>query len=1558
MNWKSIPALSLCFLLLASIPQSIVAASNSENISDDSQEQTVDLSEPINEIVELTDENVIPPTESELNGPDITMVDPPALENSPSMLPPDDNFTLENGPDVTETDPPIQENSTNIVVPPDDNSVLESGPDLTKDSAPSHDNSPGWIYARIYNADADPHYVYIYLDGSYKGSVYVPPYSTRYSSAWWVWFSWWYTVDIYWWDEGAWRHRSLTHWVWWWETKQYSFTLPYIEPVGYAYAKIYNADDDSHYAYIYLDGYYRGRVYVPAGSTRYSSAYKVSVGYHTMRIYWYEDDCGRGWLSKSRSEYVSPGEWQQYSFTLDRILPKGYAYAEIYNADDDPHYVYVYLDGVYKGYVYVPAGTTRYTLAYTVSVGYHTMEIKWYDYDDARWHESSLTHYVSCGEYQQYHFRLPLISPPRGYLRAKVYNADDDPHYVSVYVDGAYWTQIYASSGQTVTSAWREVSVGYHTVEIQWYDEDDESWHSESSEEYVSDDEYQEYYFELLLIVSYGEVVSSLPAQSPAFTETIADPSFAEGTTFTHTYDPTVNSLQVTAPDYLMEINYDDSMINLNTLTIAVSGYADPRLGENPPLISGSVYTYGERGLVLYEHYGRNPVTGERFEGTSVEIPIVGGGFTYATGDQGTTSARVETPVSDILGAYGFASRNDVNTVGGGLSGGIGIASVSGGLGGYWEEDAWGLKLNGDVEVDIAVARGGASGNLHVNLKPVADGLVAVGEYIVEGGKYVVGKIGDAIGAAADAVGDFIDGVGDWLGSIFSPIPPMPEDVRITLEKIRSEFTSELYEILTTTPVKARDQAADLMMQLKEIVKDEDIRGKLAQAISVVEQTGNDFANTWCVKSLSLFDEISEATSLMEEAIAQAEQKEPEILDNLRKIRGKLVDVVGLLAGDISYDAKVAEGRPEWIALADNAFLEGDYKAAYIYALISTDVTPPISSVDPISPYWQASIPFVITATATDVVDNFVFEELVASVELFYRYSIDNLTWSAWLEEATDTASPWEWRFTAPEGDGYYEFYTIAADVAGNVEQPPLIADTAVGVDTTPPISSVDPIEPYWQNAGMVPFEMTATASDPVPPSGAIPSGLKQVKLFYRYSLDNSTWGSWTSYGVDDVAPYSWSFDAPEGDGYYEFYSVATDVALNVEVSPEKADLNLGVDTTPPISSIDPIEPYWQNAGMVPFEVTATATDPIPLSGAIPSGMKQIELYYRYSLDNSAWGSWTSYDIDDEGADGWSWVFDPPLGDGYCEFYSITTDVALNVETPPEQADTNAGVDTIPPISSVDAMNYWQLSLPFEITASALDPIPPSGAVPSGLKHMELFYRHSLDNATWSDWTLFDADVESPWSWSFDAPDGYGFYEFYSIAIDVALNVEEPPEVADAAYCAVIPATIDIDPDTLNLKSQGRWITVYIELPPGYDVGEITISTVALEGEELMEVVLSAEPWPTGIGDHDDDGIPDLMVKFDRSAVQELVSVGDVELTVIGKWGLVPFRGSDTIRVIDLGVGPQGRGNRPEIPPGRSNEHPGQGQGPPSTLSKQGGQPPGQGKGGNQGQGKAKGKDK
>jgi hypothetical protein len=113
-----------------------------------------------------------------------------------------------------------------------------------------------------------------------------------------------------------------------------------------------------------------------------------------------------------------------------------------------------------------------------------------------------------------------------------------------------------------------------------------------------------------------------------------------------------------------------------------------------------------------------------------------------------------------------------------------------------------------------------------------------------------------------------------------------------------------------------------------------------------------------------------------------------------------------------------------------------------------------------------------------------------------------------------------------------------------------------------------------------------------------------------------------------------------------------------------------------------------------------------------------------------------------------------------------------------------------------------------------------------------------------------------------------------------------------------VPATIGIDPNTLNLKSKGEWITCYIELPLGYSVENINVSTVKLT---VGNKSLPAELWQTGIGDYDNDGIPDLMVKFNRSAVRALLSVGNVEVTVTGEVNGIRFEGRDNIRVINPG---------------------------------------------------------
>jgi hypothetical protein len=104
----------------------------------------------------------------------------------------------------------------------------------------------------------------------------------------------------------------------------------------------------------------------------------------------------------------------------------------------------------------------------------------------------------------------------------------------------------------------------------------------------------------------------------------------------------------------------------------------------------------------------------------------------------------------------------------------------------------------------------------------------------------------------------------------------------------------------------------------------------------------------------------------------------------------------------------------------------------------------------------------------------------------------------------------------------------------------------------------------------------------------------------------------------------------------------------------------------------------------------------------------------------------------------------------------------------------------------------------------------------------------------------------------------------------------------------MIQGLVDIDPDILNLASQGNLITAYIGLPEEYNVADIDPGSILLEGE-----IEPQEFWLTG-----DQQI--AIVRFARSDVQAILEVGVVELTITGQLtdGTL-FEAKDTIEVVD-----------------------------------------------------------
>jgi hypothetical protein len=162
------------------------------------------------------------------------------------------------------------------------------------------------------------------------------------------------------------------------------------------------------------------------------------------------------------------------------------------------------------------------------------------------------------------------------------------------------------------------------------------------------------------------------------------------------------------------------------------------------------------------------------------------------------------------------------------------------------------------------------------------------------------------------------------------------------------------------------------------------------------------------------------------------------------------------------------------------------------------------------------------------------------------------------------------------------------------------------------------------------------------------------------------------------------------------------------------------------------------------------------------------------------------------------------------------------------------------------------------------------------------------------------------WSGTEYSPDTHYAYifNFYSGCQDDG-DKPDPDTYAMAVRSAQVtapipePCTIDIHPDTLNKKSKGKYITCYIELPDAYSVEDINIETIVLS---INGSLIPATASPTEIGDYNDNGIPDVMVKFDRQLVQDACGTGAVEMIITCQtYDETNFEGSDTVLAIDKG---------------------------------------------------------
>jgi predicted secreted protein len=326
-------------------------------------------------------------------------------------------------------------------------------------------------------------------------------------------------------------------------------------------------------------------------------------------------------------------------------------------------------------------------------------------------------------------------------------------------------------------------------------------------------------------------------------------------------------------------------------------------------------------------------------------------------------------------------------------------------------------------------------------------------------------------------------------------------------------------------------------------------------------------------------------------------------------------------------------------------------------------------------------------------------------------------------------------------------------------------------------------------------------------------------------------------------------------------------------------------DAKPPIAKAG--GPYFGNEGS-PISFDASKSDGKPLQ-------------YRWDFDNN--GTWdTVWSASPIAEHTWSddWKGSAKLGVSNGNLTDIVTDTA------------SVTVNNVPPTATIVTENN---SITTEETASNL-------TITAGdyITFKGIFTDPGIYDTHTATWNFGDSSPEV----TILAPDGNGIFTvghsyFKSGEYTINLNVSDNNggNGTDSLILEVIPisATIDIDPNTINKKSGGQWVTVYIELPAEYDVKNIDPKTVMINDNDKVLPIMDPKYGFVSsendyITDVDNDGIPERMFKFNRSDVASILDTGDsVEVTVIGgvKYknesdsDLADFVGTDTIKVMDKG---------------------------------------------------------
>lgn len=312
-------------------------------------------------------------------------------------------------------------------------------------------------------------------------------------------------------------------------------------------------------------------------------------------------------------------------------------------------------------------------------------------------------------------------------------------------------------------------------------------------------------------------------------------------------------------------------------------------------------------------------------------------------------------------------------------------------------------------------------------------------------------------------------------------------------------------------------------------------------------------------------------------------------------------------------------------------------------------------------------------------------------------------------------------------------------DMAGNQKQSNVYE---ISIDVSPPNSEITGVTK--ELGGTITVEAEATEDT------------YQIELYYQYSPDNKTFSPPKMFDVDKNTPWEWSF-LPNESGYYRFYTIAVDEFGNKETPPTDGDITVFIDNNLPDKPKFNKTIKWLSS---PTICCVNFTDDFKLS----------KIEYTLNGEQNTWREIatnlntryhnTSFDLVE-----YDW---DRIDEGeHAYIYFRVTDEAGNIyETPNNDEALHIAKDITPPRVQIDRITKWQWNNPFKITTYVNDD-------ESGITNTTLLYRHSFDNKSWGNWTVYGSvTTNGTYIWSFSAPEE-GYYQFMVVASNSAGKQDE-----------------------------------------------------------------------------------------------------------------------------------------------------------------------------------------